>query len=638
MPYISLKDILISARQESHQMRHYYLGVEHIFVALLEVRGGIASSILESYGLQPSYVVDAIRRKVGKGGRHRLWAGNPNTPRVNIVLDIANEIALEDGRSSIHERDLLIAILDEAKNIPTRVLNVLGVDLEMLKEEILKRQASDQQFHTFVNIELNPDSDLSLTKDQSYILRRMFHGYARIRIEQQLQGGYTPSSLFVVTPIQTDGRKDSTVVVKVGPTDVILDEAHRYDRYVKSTLPPLTARLQDTPTAPEASELAGLKYGFIVGADEKPHNLRSLISDWSPDQLGKWLHKNLFEVFGTTWWRQRTSYRFEVWREYDWLLPPILTLDVVYDKRASMQIHKLEPPIKRNSLKEFELGELVSIDNFIVRKVDKETRTLQLAVGHGTDAAHAYKIEIRNINLIKNTHYRGEIVDSIIGRVWQTRDEQMINAVRALEPNFDITGNSISYNDMKIPNAIFTYQNLMEMTIEGSICTIHGDLHLGNILLGPADNGLLIDFAQTRDGHTVFDWATLEISLLADYILPKVNSDSWDVIWEVAGYLYCVNRGIPFPDTNLILDDVFEVIRENRRIVQACLYDKNSWSEYYVALALASLRAMRWKTMHMAGRRLMYLASGLAIQTFSDRQSSDDVDKTVSDTDHISNY
>jgi len=73
----------------------------------------------------------------------------------------------------------------------------------------------------------------------------MFHGYARIRIEQQLQGGYTPSSLFVVTPIQTDNRIDSTVVVKVGPTDVILDEAHRYERYVKSTLPPLTARLEE---------------------------------------------------------------------------------------------------------------------------------------------------------------------------------------------------------------------------------------------------------------------------------------------------------------------------------------------------------------------------------------------------------
>lgn len=639
MPYIALRDILISARQESHRMRHYYLGVEHIFVALLEVRGGIASSILESYGFQPNYVVDAIRRKVGKGGRHRLWAGTPNTPRVNIVLDIAHEIALEEGRNAIHERDLLIAILDEAENIPTRVLTVLGLDIDVLKSEIKTRQASDQALQSFVSIEINPDADLSLTKEQSYVLRRMFHGYAKIRIDQQLQGGYTASSLFVVTPIQTDNRKDSTVVVKVGSTDVILDEAHRYERYVKSTLPALTARLEDTPTAPEASELAGLKYGFIVGTDEKPHNLRSIIGTWQPEDLSVWLKEKIYDVFGITWWKQKTPFRFEVWREYDWLLPPILTLDLISDSKEQI-IHKLKPPIKRSALPSYELGELVQIENFIVQKVNKEKRTIQLAVGHGTDAAHAYKIEIRNIDLNKNTHYRGEILDKIIGRVWQTRDEQLRNAVRALEPNFNTDSSILTHKELKLPNPIFNYTDLMDMTIEGLLCTIHGDLHLGNILMGPADNGLLIDFAQTRDGHTVFDWATLEISLLADYILPKVKSDSWDVIWQVATYHLHLNAGNELPDENPILKKAFAVIQENRKIVKECLHKEKHWSEFYVALALASLRAVTWKTMHLAGRRLMYLVSGLAIQTLQQYQPKvQDSDQTLSDaTDHISNF
>jgi len=640
MSYITLKDILISARQESHRMRHYYLGVEHIFVALLEVKGGIASGILESYGLQPNYVIDAIRRKVGKGGRHRLWAGIPNTPRTDLILDIAHEIALEEGRTTIHERDLLIAILEEAENIPTRVLHVLGLDFQSLKSEVKTRKASTQEVHTFVSIEINPDADLSLTKEQSYILRRMFHGYARIRIEQQLQGGYTPAALFVVTPIQTDNRSNSTVVVKVGPTDIILDEAHRYERYVKSTLPALTARLEDTPTAPEASDLAGLKYAFITGSDEKPHNLTSIISTWQPEKLGTWLRQNIFEVFGKTWWKQTTPYRFEVWREYDWLLPPILTLDIVTEKQATAQIHKLTPPIKRSQLKDFELGEMVGIENFVVQKTDKDKKTIQLAVGHGTDAAHAYKIEVRNIDFQKDAHYRGEILELVVGRVWQTRAEQLMNAVRALEPNFEITSDSITYNDQKIPNPIFAYQSLMDMTIEGSLCTIHGDLHLGNILIGPSDNGLLIDFAQTRDGHTLFDWVTLEISLFTDYILPRLQSDTWDTIWQVAQYLHQINSGKDLLQENPILNETFMVIQENRRIVKECLFKDDNWSEYYVALALACLRAMTWKTMTLGGRRLMYLASGLAILTFQHRQlESEDNDKTVSDTtDYMSNY
>src|SRR5574341_618893 len=108
MANIALKDILIGARQESYRMRHFYLGVEHLFIALLEIKGGLASAILEEQGLTPEYAIDAVRRKVGKGSKHRLWAGIPNTPRADVVLGIANDLALENGRKEIQERDLLV--------------------------------------------------------------------------------------------------------------------------------------------------------------------------------------------------------------------------------------------------------------------------------------------------------------------------------------------------------------------------------------------------------------------------------------------------------------------------------------------------------------------------------------------------
>lgn len=640
MTYISLKDILISARQESHRMRHYFLGVEHIFVALLEVKGGIASDILESYGLQPSYVVDAIRRKVGKGSKQRLWAGTPNTPRANVVIDIAHEIALENGRSSIHERDLLIAILDEGENIPTHVLKILGLDLEMLKNEVKIRKVGNNSSHTFVNIEINPDSQVALTKEQSYILRRMFHGFARIYVDQQLKGGYTPSSLFVVTPIQPDDRRNSTVVVKLGPTDVILDEAHRYERYVKSKLPALTARLEDTPTAPEASDLAGIKYGFIAGADETPHNLQSIISTWQPAEVGQWLRTNIYNVFGKTWWQQATPYRFDVWREYDWLLPPMLTLDFIPEDKAPAKPATIKPPIKRSDLTPFELGQTVAIENFIVQKVDKDDKVIQLAVLQGTDTTHAYKVKIRQMDLDHSVYYRGEILDRIVGRVWQTRDDRLLQAVRELEPDFDYQSPMIVYQNMRIPNPIFAYRDLMETTIEGSMCTLHGDLHLGNILIGPSNNGLLIDFALTHDGHTVFDWATLEISLLADYILPRINPDSWDKIWEVAQYIHAINFDKDLPQKDPTLTKAFVVIQEIRKIVSECLARPGNWSEYYIPLALTCLRAMTWDTMHTSGRQLMYLASGLAMLAMQDRrQEITNNDETITDTtDQISNF
>ncbi|PJF38120.1 MAG: hypothetical protein CUN55_18625, partial [Phototrophicales bacterium] len=122
MPPLPLKDIIISARQESHRMRHYYLGVEHLLIALLDVKGGIAAQLVQEQGLTPEYVIDAIRRKIGKGGKHRLWAGVPNTPRADIVLGIANDLAINHGRTQIEENDLLIALLEEKDNMAVRVL------------------------------------------------------------------------------------------------------------------------------------------------------------------------------------------------------------------------------------------------------------------------------------------------------------------------------------------------------------------------------------------------------------------------------------------------------------------------------------------------------------------------------------
>ncbi|HSH67412.1 MAG TPA: Clp protease N-terminal domain-containing protein, partial [Bacteroidia bacterium] len=72
-----LKDVLINARQESYRMRHFHLGVEHLFIALLDLQDGLANQFFNSRNFTASYLTDIIRRKLGKGGRHRLWAGIP---------------------------------------------------------------------------------------------------------------------------------------------------------------------------------------------------------------------------------------------------------------------------------------------------------------------------------------------------------------------------------------------------------------------------------------------------------------------------------------------------------------------------------------------------------------------------------
>jgi len=617
---ITLRDILANARKESSRMQHYFLGVEHLFIGLIELQGGITSSILAEYGLTADYVVDAIRRKVGKGSQHRLWPGMPYSPRAQRVLDLAEVFKNKRGHDEVDERDVLLAIFEEGSSIPVRVLTSLRIDINDLKKTAQNYQPAHRSQPPIIGITFGSDFDSndSIPDEQSFILRRMFAEYAQIRVERRLEGGFSPAHLFVITPIHADGREDSPTVVKIDQADAILDEARRYNTHVRATLPPLTARLIENPTAPDISELAGLKYTLVTDLNRVPTDLRSAAQNFEQDDLGSWIKGKLYPYFGRTWWQQRQSFRFQVWHEYDWLLPPILTLDVehISEDDIPANTHTLRVPIDRHEVKNLQYGDIVIIENFTVQKLDKEHRTMRLAAGHGVEAVkRAYRIEIRDIDIDNSTYYRGEVIERLVGKVWETRNDTLLHAIRDLEPEFDINADFITVNDtMKLPNPLLVYEQLLDMQINGSWSKIHGDLHLGNILIGPENSPWLIDFANARDGHTLFDWATLEIGLLDDVIMAKTDG-SWDAAYQTLFRVSALHKLRPNQSSShTIVYSTSSPIAAIREIVADCLENKQDWSEYFVALAFCSLRAITWKSISLGGKRLMYLLAAYAIQ------------------------
>jgi hypothetical protein len=638
MPAIGLKEILISARQESHRMRHYYIGVEHLFIALLDIRGGLTRSILEEQGLTPDYVSDAVRRKIGKGSQRRLWAGTPSTPRANVILDIANDLALEDGRTEVNERDLLTAIIEEGDNMPVRTLKALGVDTAHMHRMARTRAINRSTQQPYIAVDFAPGMNQAaiLTDEHLLILRRMFNGHARIRVERQLTGGFTQALVLVVTPVNADGREDAAVVVKIDDTDHILDEAQRYETHVKGILPPLTARLEERPVAPEISNLAGLHYTLVSKPGVQPQDLRAAAAEMGADRVGYWLRQQLYAQFGRTWWQQRRPFRFQVWTEYDWLLPPVLTLQHTPEEEAGAADHVLRVPVSRARLHRIEHGDTVILENFTVQRINPERGSIQLATGRGNEATRrAYRIDVKNIDLNATLHYRGEVIEQIAGRVWQTRQETLMNAAAILEPPFDLNSGEIHVDSPQprtLPNPLLIYDELLYYHVNGSTSKIHGDLHLGNILIGPNDTPFLIDFEHTRDGHTLFDWASLEISLLNELIVPAVGS-SWEDACTIVEYLAALNAQSPLPRADPEITLACAPLIAVREIVQESLANADYWDEYYIALALCALRALCWETVPVGGRRLMLLVAALAINELlsgPDTQAGSE-DKTTPD-------
>ena len=71
-----------------------------------------------------------------------------------------------------------------------------------------------------------------------------------------------------------------------------------------------------------------------------------------------------------------------------------------------------------------------------------------------------------------------------------------------------------------LPDPLYRLPGLLKESISGTQSTIHGDLNLENILVGLGGFVWLIDFASTRDGHTLFDFAHLGAELIAHVTRP----------------------------------------------------------------------------------------------------------------------
>ncbi|MCS7071842.1 MAG: aminoglycoside phosphotransferase family protein, partial [Anaerolinea sp.] len=356
---------------------------------------------------------------------------------------------------------------------------------------------------------------------------------------------------------------------------------------------------------------------FVAGADARlPHDLREAAARLDGDQLGAWLKTILLPSFGKTWWLQRRSFRFPVWAEYDWLLPPLLTLDYmpIEEIPHDQPNITIKDPVRRERLAGLNFGTVVIIEDFTVQRIYRDRGVIQLALGKGSDSARrAFRVEIRGVNLAQDAYYRGEIVEYIAGRIAQTRAEQLAAALRALHPPFEPTASAIPGLDAQhpLPNPIIAFDRLLDRQITGSLSKIHGDLHLGNILIGIQDSPFLIDFAQTRDGHTAFDWAWLEISLIRERLGPIIGTE-WNTAWGALKAIDTVHRRLP-----VVLPAAFDAavrpIAALQDIIDTCLIRPGDREEFYVALALAALRAMTWAEMPIGCRRLMVGLAALSI-------------------------
>lgn len=615
---VNINEIQKIAEQESARHHHYYIGVEHLFIALTKLDNGLANAVLEYCNLEPRFVRYSIRQMIGVSEDRRYWSGFKITPRTQDILMRVQRYA---GIHNPSERDLLIAILDEADSIPIRILEEMNADIELLR-----RTAANWSNRYRSEVPAVPiETKLLLSEDEKTVLRRMFRTHKRVHVLRELRGGFTGARLLVVQA-ENPQRAEVSVVVKIDLRNAILHEKRHYDAYVKDTLPPTTARLLDNPSLPEDSMLGGLKYTLIQpSGSTDPIDLRQQAANMSGIELANVVQNNIFKIYAPAWWSQRQRYRFGVWREYEHILPAAIEIILTPDEHpedASQTLEPLGPWSRRNSLTK---GELVELRGFTVQKLRYEKGTIQLTSGYGPEAVNrSSKVEVTGLGALIEQYRPGDVLQSLVGRVTRTRDMTLREQLELLSPEFDVRAHEIPAPEAigTLPNPIQHVNHILHRRLSGYLSIIHGDLHLGNILVGPAGDAWLIDFGQTREGHVLFDWATLEVSLLSTVIAPKLD-DTWESAWQAARLLDLINQNMPTHQFSADYVDYLEAIRAVREVVEKNMTRAHLWSEYYFALTLLALRALSWKTTSsLTERRLLFIVAALSVRAANVSESS----------------
>jgi hypothetical protein len=410
---------------------------------------------------------------------------------------------------------------------------------------------------------------MQLDPSEKALLQTLFQRYGRLMIEREFLSGYSGARALLALPIRQDGRADAYTIAKIGMRPAIEQEYANYETFVKDTLPPVTARIQHAPVSTRAANsqaLAALRYTFIGEPGKPPLSLRQALLE-NPDPA---LLFRLLELFGPSWWLQRRPYNFHLALEYDRVLPTHLVLEEAEGK-GSLLDGRTAP-----SRLDFRPGDLLTLRHFPYIELRPDGRSLSLM---GQPPAGHPPLRLRWLSTRRP--------EGATGRVVSTRR----TLLSGFTQDFDLLG---------LPDPLPRLPALLDETVTGSQSTIHGDLNLENILIGPGGVLWLIDFASTRDGHALFDFAHLFAEIIAHVLAPQIASP--------ADYLALLRDPAASPFSPL-----YSLLEAVEQIAARCLFNPGRPAEFDLAQTMACLGALKYTNLERHAKHLLYLTAALKI-------------------------
>lgn len=168
IPYTDkAKKALNYANRLSRSSGCNYVGTEHILAGLLKEGTGVAAEVLTANNVELEALLKLIDELVAAGEEVTVADRDGYSPRTQMVLDRAREMADRFDSGRIGTEHLLLAIIKEGDCAASRLLNTMGANPQKLFVDILAAMGEDPaQYREEIQRGRNEEATLTPTLDQ----------------------------------------------------------------------------------------------------------------------------------------------------------------------------------------------------------------------------------------------------------------------------------------------------------------------------------------------------------------------------------------------------------------------------------------------------------------------------------------
>jgi ATP-dependent Clp protease ATP-binding subunit ClpC len=138
------KQSLSLAKKEAQLLRNRYAGTEHLLLGLLNIGNSVVTEILEEFGVDIEDLRNIIYDNISQEGDFDIEVDDIDlTPRVEKVLEVANNCAGKLDKNKIDTDHIFLGLLYESDGVANNILQSLGVSYNKVKALIEQELGKD---------------------------------------------------------------------------------------------------------------------------------------------------------------------------------------------------------------------------------------------------------------------------------------------------------------------------------------------------------------------------------------------------------------------------------------------------------------------------------------------------------------